>query len=174
MGRPKAENGSNNSIFQRRFLAARQAVWGALPAWLRHIVPVTAVGFAMLNLFTFVLDLTILAVLYIKLGVFHPIAATIGYLVAFTAAFFLNKHSNFLSEGHLGTQLPKYVGVVAVNFLAFILGLNTWLHEQWHVHFLVARVIAGLCEAVYMYCSMRWFVFARHPHDKFRQGRTVL
>lgn len=174
MRRTNAVDGPANSAFQRRFMATRQAVWGALPAWLRHVVPVTAVGFAMLNLITFALDLIVLSVLYLGLGVPYSLSVTIGYLVAFTAAFFLNKHSNFRSEGNLERQLPKYVGVVATNYLAFILALTAVLHKDLHINYLVSRVMAGLCEAVFMYCSMRWFVFAERPRDKFRRGRTVL
>jgi hypothetical protein len=57
-----------------------------------------------------------------------------------------------------------YVVVVAINYAAFIVVLPTSLAAaglQYHL----ARLLAGCCEAVYMYTAMRWVVFrARETH----------
>ncbi len=51
-----------------------------------------------------------------------------------------------------------YAGVVVVNYLAWILGVGAGL-ATLGVSYQLARVIAGACEAVYMYAAMRWLVF---------------
>ena len=50
--------------------------------------------------------------------------------------------------------------MVAVNYLAFILGVSTGL-SALGVEYHVARITAGGCEAVFMYTAMRWVVFRR-------------
>jgi hypothetical protein len=49
---------------------------------------------------------------------------------------------------------------VVVNYLAFILGVSSGL-EALGVEYRVARIVAGGCEAVYVYSAMRWVVFRR-------------
>jgi hypothetical protein len=48
--------------------------------------------------------------------------------------------------------------VVVVNYLAFILGVSSGL-TALGVEYHLARVVAGACEAVYVYSAMRWVVF---------------
>jgi hypothetical protein len=50
------------------------------------------------------------------------------------------------------------VAVSASNYLIFVLGLTDLLAAVG-VYFELARVIAALCEAAYLYCMMRWVVF---------------
>ncbi|PRC49538.1 polysaccharide synthesis protein GtrA, partial [Mycobacterium sp. ITM-2017-0098] len=57
-----------------------------------------------------------------------------------------------------GPQFAIYVVVVVVNYLAFILALSTVL-TTWGIDYRIARLVAGGCEAVYMYCALRWVVF---------------
>jgi hypothetical protein len=47
-----------------------------------------------------------------------------------------------------------------VNYLAVILGVSTGL-TALGVEYHVARMTAGICEAIYMYSAMRWVVFRR-------------
>jgi hypothetical protein len=50
--------------------------------------------------------------------------------------------------------------VVVINYLAFILGVSSALRAlgaEYHL----ARMAAGACEGIYMYCAMRWVVFRR-------------
>ncbi len=56
--------------------------------------------------------------------------------------------------------LAVYVVVVALNYFAFILGVSSVL-TALGVDFRIARVLGGCCEAVYMYCALRWVVFRR-------------
>jgi hypothetical protein len=53
-----------------------------------------------------------------------------------------------------------YAVVVVVNYLAFILGLSSAL-TALGADFRLARILAGGCEAIYLYCAMRWIVFGR-------------
>jgi hypothetical protein len=53
-----------------------------------------------------------------------------------------------------------YVVVVVINYLAWILGVGAGL-AALGVEYHVARVAAGVCEGVYMYCAMRWVVFRK-------------
>ena len=47
-----------------------------------------------------------------------------------------------------------------MNYLAFILGVSSGLAAVG-VEYHVARIVAGIGEAVYMYSAMRWVVFGR-------------
>ncbi len=78
--------------------------------------------------------------------------------MAFGLAFVLNRWLNFQSHGPVGRQTWRYVVTVVANYLLFILALSTTL-EWVGVQFLAARLIAGACEAVFMYLMMRSFVF---------------
>jgi putative flippase GtrA len=118
----------------------------------------TVVGYVVINGSTFVLDLALLTVLHARLGIALPVAFTIAYLTAFGASFVLNRWLNFRSHAPLGRQALVYAGVVAVNYLAFILGLATAL-SALGLEYLLARIAAALCEAVYMYAALRWVVF---------------
>lgn len=94
----------------------------------------------------------------------YPLSVTIGYVVAFALAFVLNRWLNFQSHGPVGAQTGRYVVTVVANYLLFILALSTTL-EAVGVNYLAARLLAGACEAVFMYVMMRTFVFRikRYP-----------
>lgn len=126
-------------------------------------MPTTAIGFGAISLFTYSLDLSILHLVHRELGWPYPVSVTIGYVIAFGLAFVLNRWLNFRAHGHVGAQGGRYVLTVLANYALFIVGVSTVL-EWAGVHYLVARVLAGLCEAVFMYLMLRWFVFAfRRP-----------
>lgn len=143
----------------RRFIAVRQRIWGWLPAWVRRFLPASAIGFGLLNGFTFAVDLTLLYLLYEVAGLPQSVSLTIAYGVAFSLAFYLNRKANFLSHGNVSAEAGRYVLTVAANFLLFILGVSILLHEVFGWHYQVARVTAGMCEAVFMFCTMKWFIF---------------
>ena len=69
---------------------------------------------------------------------------------------------NFRSRAAVGAQLPLFVAVSVSNYLIFVLGLTDLLAAVG-VYFELARVIAALCEAAYLYCMMRWVVFRDSP-----------
>lgn len=141
-----------------RFEAARDRVHGLLPARLRALVPPTAVGFAALSSFTYAVDLLVLAALFDVAGAPYPVAVTVGYVTAFTLAFVLNRWLNFRAHGSVGRQSARYVATVVANYLAFILLLSSTL-EAVGMNYLHARLLAGACEAVFMYLMLRLVVF---------------
>ena len=146
----------------RAFARAVLAVWRLIPGPLRRCVPVSFVGFALINGFTFSVDLGLLALLYRGARLPHPVAITIGYAAAFGLAFVLNRRFNFHAHGPVAGQVARWVLVVVVNYAALVLGLGSGLHAIG-VPFLLARVIAAGAEAVWMYSMMRWWVFAAEP-----------
>ena len=135
-------------------------VTARLPFGLNSIVAPTFLGFALINGFTFFVDLVILTALHGGLGAPLPIAVTVGYVCAFALSYFLNRTMNFRSHAPVGPQVAIYVAVVVVNYLAFILGVSSLL-AGLGVEYHLARIVAGACEAVYMYSAMRWVVFRR-------------
>jgi putative flippase GtrA len=143
-----------------RFHRLCEAVVVRLPFGLDSIVAPTFLGFVVLNSCTFALDIVLLTLLHGGLGIALAFAVTVAYACAFTVSYFLNRILNFRSHGAVGPQYAVYVVVVVVNYLAFILGISSAL-TAFGVEYHVARIVAGACEAVYMYSAMRWFVFRR-------------
>ena len=86
--------------------------------------------------------------------------SAIAYACAFTLSYSLNRTMNFQSHAAVGPQFAIYVATVVVNYLAFILGVSSAL-TALGIDFRLARILAGCCEAVFMYCAMRWVVFRR-------------
>lgn len=117
------------------------------------------VGFAVINGFTFSCDIAVLALLYRGVGLPHPVAITIGYIVGFGLAFFLNRRFNFHAHGPVAGQAARWIVVVLINYVALVLGVGSGLVAVG-VPFLLARIIAAGAEAVWMYSMMRWWVFA--------------
>jgi putative flippase GtrA len=72
-------------------------------------------------------------------------------------SFVLNRVLNFRSHDPVGRQTLVYLGVVAIN-LAILIAVSSGL-EAIGVQYQVARVAAGACEGLFMYCAMRWVVF---------------
>ena len=136
------------------------AVVGRLPLGLNSIVAPTFLGFALINGFTFGIDLMLLSGLHVGLGLQVPLAVTVAYACAFTLSYCLNRTMNFHSHAPVGPQFAVYVVVVVVNYLAFILAVSSAL-TALGVDFRVARILAGCCEAIFMYSAMRWVVFRR-------------
>ncbi len=133
-------------------------VVGRLPFGLSSVVAPTFLGFCLINSFTFGVDLALLYVMHGQLRLPVPIAVSVAYACAFAVAYVLNRIFNFQSHAPVGPQLGIYVVVVVINYLAFILGLVSLL-TYFGVDYRLARLMAGACEAVYMYSMMRWVVF---------------
>jgi putative flippase GtrA len=131
-----------------------------LPFGLNSIVAPTFLGFALINSFTFGVDLVLLTLLHGWLGAPLSVAVTAAYACAFALSYYLNRTMNFRSHAPVGPQVAVYVVVVVINYLAFILGVSSAL-AALGVEYHVARIAAGACEAVYMYSAMRWVVFRR-------------
>jgi len=145
-------------VAPERFHRWCEALVARLPFGLAAIVPPTLLGFCLINSFTFGVDLVLLYALHGVLQLPVPIAVSFAYACAFALAYVLNRTFNFRSHVPVGPQLGVYVVVVVINYLAFILGfvsLLTYLGFDYRI----ARVMAGACEAVYVYSMMRWVVF---------------
>lgn len=143
-----------------RFHRVCEVVVGRLPFGLGSVIAPTFLGFCVINGFTFSVDLALLTTLRSGLDLPVPIAVTVAYACAFSLSYVLNRTFNFQSHGAVGPQFAVYVVVVVVNYLAFILGVTTLL-SALGLQYQLSRVVAGMCEAVYMYSAMRWVVFRR-------------
>lgn len=143
-----------------RFHRLCERIVARLPFGLSSVVAPTFLGFALIAGCTFSIDMALLTLLYSGFGVALPVALTVGYVCAFALAYIANRTLNFRSHATVGPQVAVYIIVVAVNYLLFIVTLPTALVAaglQYHL----ARLLAGGCEAVYMYTAMRWVVFRR-------------
>ncbi|HEX4829497.1 MAG TPA: GtrA family protein [Trebonia sp.] len=140
------------------FATATAAIARHLPFGLPEVVPPNVVGYLIINGCTFGIDLGLLSVFHGALGLWLPLSITMSYAIASLISYTCNRILNFQSHGEVGTQLPLYLGVLTVNYLAFILGLQEGLHALG-VEYLIARILAACCEGVFLYCCMRWLVF---------------
>lgn len=147
-----------------RFNALTSTVVRYLPGRLSRLVPPSLVGFVLINGLTFTVDLLLLTALHSVLRMPLWLSITIAYGCAFSLGYVLNRTFNFRSHSAVGRQFAAYLAVVVVNYLVWILGIGAGsaaLGLEYHA----ARVLAGLCEAIYMYCALRWIVFRREaPH----------
>ena len=123
------------------------------------MLPPTLLRYLLIGAFTFGLDLALLTAIHGGLGWPLPVAVSIGYTVALSVNYVLNRVLNFRSHAPLGPESLRYAGTVAVNFGVVLLGVTTGLAAAG-VPYQAARVAAGACEGIFMYCAMRWFVFA--------------
>jgi putative flippase GtrA len=147
-----------NVTHRARFAAAMTAISTRLPFGLSEKVPPSLVGYLLINLCTFFIDLGLL-------GLFHghfrwpiPVAVTLSYGTASIISYVLNRVLNFRSHENVGRQFPLFVAVSASNYLIFVLGLTDLLSAVG-VYYELSRVLAACCEAVYLYSMMRWVVF---------------
>ena len=115
--------------------------------------------YLVISAFTFSLDLALLTAIRGGLGWPLPVAVTVGYAVALSVNYLLNRVLNFRSHAPIGPESLRYAAAVAVNFGAVLLAVTTGLAAAG-VPYQLARVVAGGCEGIFMYAAMRWFVFA--------------
>jgi putative flippase GtrA len=148
-----------------RFTAVMAAVAGRLPFGLARVIPPTLLGFAVISSGTFTSDLLLLTALHGGLHWPVPASITLSYLAASGLSYLLNRALNFRSHGAVGRQAGLYAVVIAVNYLAVILGVGAGL-AALGVNYQVARLVAGACEAGYMYAAMRFVVFRDAPGQR--------
>jgi len=148
----------NRTARGERFAVAMAAIVRRLPFGLAGIIPPSLLGFAVINGSTFALDLGLLTALHGGLRWPLPVAITLAYVTAFGLSYLLNRALNFRSHGAIGPQVAVYAAVVIVNYLAWILGVGDGL-AALGLDYRLARIVAGTCEALYMYAAMRWLVF---------------
>lgn len=142
----------------QRFHALMEVAVRRLPFGLSRIVAPSLLGFALINGFTFAVDLVLLTVFRSGVGLPVPVAFTVAYVLAFGLSFVLNRALNFRSHAPVGPQAGLYAVAISVNYLAFILGVGSAL-AALGVQYHLSRVVAGGCEAAFMYSVMRWVVF---------------
>jgi putative flippase GtrA len=138
------------------------AITRRLPFGLSEVVAPSLVGYLLINLCTFFIDLSLLGLFH---GTFRwpiPAAVTLSYGTASVISYVLNRILNFRSHDDVGRQFPLYVAVSASNYLIFVLGLTDLLSAVG-VYYELARVIAACCEAVYLYTMLRFVVFRGSP-----------
>jgi putative flippase GtrA len=143
---------------QARFAAVMTAITRRLPFGLADVVAPSMVGYLLINLCTFFIDLGLLGVFHGTLRWPIPAAVTLSYGTASVLSYVLNRVLNFRSHEDVGRQFPIYVAVSASNYLIFVLGLTDLL-SALGVYYEFSRIIAACCEAVYLYCMLRWVVF---------------
>jgi putative flippase GtrA len=141
-----------------RFAAAMTAVTRKLPFGLARVVAPSVVGYLLINLCTFFIDLSLLAIFHGTLRWPVPVAVTLSYGTAGMISYIANRTLNFRSHGSLGRQLPVYVLIMVSNYLIFVLGVTTGLTAAG-LYYELSRVTAATFEGVYLYCCMRWIVF---------------
>ena len=141
-----------------RFTAVMAAIVHRLPFGLAGILPPSLLGFAVINGFSFTVDLGVLTTLHGGLRWPLPVSITVAYVTAFGLSYLLNRVLNFRSHGAVGPQIAVYIAVVIVNYLVWILGVGDGL-AALGLDYRLARIVAGACEALYMYAAMRWLVF---------------
>lgn len=145
-----------------RFAALMTAITRRLPFGLSEVVAPSLVGYLLINLCTFFVDLGLLGLFH---GTFRwpiPAAVTLSYGTASLISYVLNRILNFRSHDDVGRQFPLYVAVSASNYLIFVLGLTDLLSAVG-VYYELSRVIAACCEAVYLYTMLRFVVFRGSP-----------
>lgn len=141
-----------------RFLALRQGLWRRLPGRVRRIVPPDFIGYAILNLFTFFVDMAVLTLVFRGVHAPYPVSTTVGYGTALVLSYLLNRWLNFHSKAPVGPQTVRYAFVVLVNYFVLLQGVGTGL-EHLGVQFQLSRLIAAVCEGLWTYVGMRWIVF---------------
>lgn len=140
------------------FAAAMAAVVRRLPFGLSRIVAPSLLGYAVINGCTFTCDLLLLTAFHGHLHWPVPLSITLSYGIASSISYLLNRVLNFRSHAPAGRQAGVYAAVITVNYLAWILGVGSGL-AALGLNYQLARIMAGCCEAVYMYVAMRWIVF---------------
>jgi putative flippase GtrA len=129
-----------------------------LPFGLSEVVAPDVVGYLLINLCTFFIDLGLLGLFHGAFRISPPIAVTMSYGSASLISYVANRVLNFRSHADVGRQFPVYVAVSVSNYLIFVLGLFDLLTSVG-VYYELSRVLAACCEGVYLYCMMRWVVF---------------
>jgi putative flippase GtrA len=145
-----------------RYHALMAGIVRGLPFGLSRIVAPSFLGFAIINGFTFSVDLGLLSLCHGALKWPYPAAVTLSYLTAFALSFVLNRAFNFRSHEALGPQTTEYVVAIGINYAVFVVGVGDALTVMG-VQYQLARILSGLCEGLYMYSVMRWVVFRDAP-----------
>lgn len=141
-----------------RFAAAMTAITRVLPFGLARFIAPSDVGYAIISLGTFLLNLLLLAFFHGTLRMALALALTLAYVIAGVVNYGLNRVLAFQSHGAVGKQFGMFVAVEVANYFLLVLGLTELLAAAG-VYYELARTIAACGEAIFLYCGMRWLVF---------------
>ncbi|HYZ07365.1 MAG TPA: GtrA family protein [Pseudonocardiaceae bacterium] len=142
-----------------RFGALMSGSVRLMPAWLRRAVPADMVGYLVLGVVTFAVDVVLLVLLDRLTPLPLPVCVVTADTLAWALHFQLNRTLNFRSRAPAGPQALRY-GVVVCGCLAISAGVTSGVAELG-AHLAVARLVAGGCIAACGYVACRWWVF--HP-----------
>lgn len=149
----------------RVFLHLITLIHRTFPRFLRTRLPVTFVGYALINGTGFLIDISFLWLFYEKLHWLYPLAVTCGYAIAGLYSLLLNRWLNFQARGHVVAQGSRYTISLIAQYVIFILGLSSLLH--WlGVNAELARFFSACCEGVFLYVMMRVWVFQGTPEPE--------
>jgi putative flippase GtrA len=140
------------------FSAAMTAITARLPFGLARVVSPRLLGFAVLSSVTFGIDLVLLTALRSGARLPLPAGISLAYAASSGLGYVLNRVLNFRSHAAVGPQVARYAAVIAVNYLAIILGVTDGL-AALGADYRLARLVAAGGESVYMYLAMRWVIF---------------
>ena len=147
------------------FLRLITAIHSVLPGFVRSRLPVTFIGYAIINGSAFFLDVGCLWGIETHLHWWHPVSISVGYAIAGVYSFLLNRWLNFQSHGHLVNQGSRYAIGLISQFLVFVQGL-TQLLSWLGINLFLARLISACCEAAYLYVFIRLWVFRSTPESQ--------
>lgn len=153
-----------------RFSRVTARLQASLPRFLKWI-PETGIGFAMIGLTGFFIDIGVLTLLHGAVGIAYPIAVTLGYTTASVANFFLNRWLNFQMHGNIARQSGRQLVVAISNYVIWILGFSTVL-ELLGVQYQIARIVSACAEGIYLYAMMRLWVFPRREQLELLATRS--
>jgi putative flippase GtrA len=148
------------------------AITRRLPFGLSEVVAPSLVGYLLINLCTFFVDLGLLGLFHGTLRWPIPAAVTLSYGTASVLSYVLNRVLNFRSHEDVGRQFPVYVAVSVSNYLIFVLGLTDLLSAVG-VYYEFSRILAACCEAVYLYTMLRFVVFRGSPGAQGAQAQVA-
>src|SRR6202050_5660528 len=106
-----------------RYAALMAAIVRRRPLGLNRVGAPNLLGFAVINLCTFTLDLALLTALHGGLRWPVPVSITLSYVTASGLSYLLNRSLNFRSHGARATQTVIDSVVITVNSLEWILGV---------------------------------------------------
>ena len=156
---------SNTRRAPEIFLRLITAIHSVLPGFVRSRLPVTFIGYAIINGSAFFLDVGCLWVIETHLHWWDPVSISVGYAIAGVYSFLLNRWLNFQSHGHLVNQGSRYAIGLISQFLVFVQGL-TQLLSWLGINLFLARLISACCEAAYLYVFIRLWVFRSTPESQ--------
>jgi putative flippase GtrA len=155
--RPPGAEQSHSPALRERIGELMTGWVGQLPLPAARAIPRDMVGYVILGLVTFVLDL----VLLLALHRFTPLPLGITVLIADGTAwalnFWLNRTLNFRSESPMGPQAARYSLVIcgelaiSASVTTLLAGIGTPLP--------VARIAAGACVTCFGYLTCRFWIF---------------